>query len=209
MSATKWWRSELEIQAAANGFASTGEWYMTATPSSSPDELFYGKKCLFISSRNHDFPDCDSLELVARVRPFRLMTLLVLRKCCVAPTEGCVSGLCSGFCTNSFCCSLMLIRRPRRTVFLRAVQTATSFSSNLSSAYISTLIGVLKELPRIPPSSTPVGFFFSCVFERLNICICTVGFVLRKIIEPFGDHFIYLLNSYSRFLHAAVRISSQ
>lgn len=93
MSATKWWRSELEIQAAANGFASTGEWYMTATPSSSPDELFYGKKCLFISSRNHDFPDCDSLELVARVRPFRLMTLLVLRKCCVAPTEGCVFWL--------------------------------------------------------------------------------------------------------------------
>lgn len=123
------------------------------------------------------------------------------------------SGLCSGFCTNSFCSSLMLIQRPRRSVFLRAVQTATSSSSKLSSACISTLIGVLKELPRISPLSTPVCFFFSCVFERLNICIFTVGFiqgfVLSKSLEPFGDHFFCLLNSCTGFLHAAVRMISK
>lgn len=45
VSATRWWRWELEIQAAAIGFASTGGWYMTATPSSSPDELSSGKRC--------------------------------------------------------------------------------------------------------------------------------------------------------------------
>lgn len=211
MSATRWWRSELEMQAAVNGFASPGGWYMTATPSSLPDELFYGKRCLFILSRNHDLPVCDSLELVARARPFRLTTLLNVLMW--LQPKAVFSGLCSGFCTNSFCSSLMLIQRPRRSVFLRAVQTATSSSSKLSSACISTLIGVLKELPRISPLSTPVCFFFSCVFERLNICIFTVGFiqgfVLSKILEPFGDHFFCLLNSCTGFLHAAIKMISK
>lgn len=72
------------------------------------------------------------------------------------------SGLCSGFCTNSFCCSLMPIQRPRRTVFLRAVQTATSFSSNPTSVCISTPISVLKEQLRTSTSSTAVCYSHLC-----------------------------------------------
>lgn len=165
MSATRWWRWGLEIQAAANGFASTGGWCTTATPSSSPDGRSCGKQCLFGSSRNHDLPVCDSLGPVAPSTtvafddaPGALKVLMWLQPRAAFP------GVCSGSCTNSFCCSLMPIQRPRRAASLRAAQTAISSSSNLSSACISTLIGVLKELPRFSPLSTPVCFFFSSVF---------------------------------------------
>lgn len=60
---------------------------------------------------------------------------------------------------------------------LRAGQTATSSSSNLSSACISTLIGVLKELPRRSPLSTPACFFLSCLFERLTCVFALSAFL--------------------------------
>lgn len=88
------------------------------------------------------------------------------------------SGLCSGFCTNSFCYSLMPIQRPRRTVFLRALQTATSFSSNPRSVCISTPISVLKEQLRTSTSSTAVCYsnrssvsvFVLCALFKAAVC---------------------------------------
>lgn len=107
------------------------------------------------------------------------------------------SGLCSGFSTNSFCCSLMLIQRPRRTVFLRVIQTATSFRSNPRSVCISTPISVLKEQLRTSASSTAVCYFNILICDVMCVmylrCVFKIPWYDKKIKDLIPKQYLLLL----------------
>lgn len=179
-SATRWWRSGPEARAAASGLASTGGGCTTATPSSSPGEPSSGKRRGLGPRRAIGAPP-SAPQTRSPAFP----------------------GLCSGFCTSSSCSSLMLIQRPGGAASSRAAQAATSSASNPTSACTSTLIGVLKELPRTSPSSTPVCRRFECVHRRLCLRVC--------VEESSGASrsSFHLLHARPRFARAAVRVASE